>query len=139
MNIHIINGPNLNLVGQREPNTYGEESLRDACKVWRQTFPEVTLHCHFSNQEGDLIDWLHAHGFDADGIILNPGGYTHTSVALRDAVAAISSPVIEVHISNPQSREAFRHQSLIASVAKGTISGLGLAGYELALRWFAEQ
>lgn len=136
MNLLIANGPNLSLVGQREPGVYGTESLAESLEDCRSAYPDVNFHILFSNQEGDLVDALHAHGFSADGIILNPGGYTHTSVALRDAVAAIKSPVIEVHISNPQAREPFRHISLIAPVALGTISGLGIGGYRLAIDWF---
>lgn len=139
MKILILNGPNLSLVGEREPLIYGGVGLKAACHAWAEEFSPAIIQSIFSNHEGELIDALHKCGFDHDGIILNPGGYTHTSVALRDAVAAIRTPVIEVHISNPSSRESFRHISLISPVARGTISGLGLMGYRLAIQWLLAQ
>lgn len=139
MKILIANGPNLNLVGKREQNIYGEVSLDEFLKALQSRHSEVQITLLFSNHEGELIDALHAHGFNSDGIILNPGGLTHTSVALRDAVAAIKTPVVEVHISNPEARESFRHKSLISAVCQGKIAGLGLVGYELALDYFLTQ
>lgn len=139
MNLLIANGPNLSLVGLREPGIYGAQPLKELLQRWQSDFPGVTFHNVFTNQEGELIDALHQYGFSADGIILNPGGFTHTSVALRDAVAAISSPVIEVHISNPHAREPFRHVSLISPVVQGSISGLGIDGYRLAMEWFVQR
>lgn len=136
MNLLIANGPNLSLVGQREPEVYGIQSLPETLEQLQSDFPSMNIDTLFTNHEGELIDALHAHGFSAQGIILNPGGFTHTSVALRDAVSAISTPVIEVHISNPHAREHFRHVSLISPVVQGTISGLGVSGYRLAIEWF---
>lgn len=133
MNIIIINGPNLNLLGKREPSVYGSQSFEDYFDLLVKRFPDVTLSWYQSNVEGELINKLHETGFTADGIILNAGGYTHTSVALSDAVAAISAPVIEVHISNIFAREEYRHISLLSKHCKGIISGLGLQGYQLAL------
>ena len=139
MKILVINGPNLNLLGTREKSIYGEQSFEEFFAALKKQYPEAALSYYQSNVEGELINKLHEVGFDHDGIILNPGGYTHTSVALRDAVAAIRTPVIEVHISNPSSRESFRHISLISPVARGTISGLGLMGYRLAIQWLLAQ
>lgn len=136
MKIAIINGPNLNLLGKREPGIYGAESFETFYAALQQQFPSVTFSYFQSNIEGALIDALQQEGFSADGIILNPGGYTHTSVAIGDAIAAITTPVIEVHISNVHAREDFRKISHISAKAKGTIAGLGLKGYELAVRWF---
>lgn len=136
MKILIANGPNLNLVGKREPGIYGDASLDEFLKALQLQNPDSQIELLFSNHEGELIDALHAHGFDSDGIILNPGGLTHTSVALRDAVTAIKTPVVEVHISHPEARESFRHKSLISGVCAGKISGLGLEGYRLALEFF---
>ena len=136
MKILIANGPNLNLVGKREPGIYGNVSLEEFLTALKSLHPDSHIEILFSNHEGELIDAVHAHGFDSDGIILNPGGLTHTSVALRDAVAAIKTPVVEVHISNPEARESFRHKSLISGVCAGKISGLGLEGYRLALEFF---
>jgi 3-dehydroquinate dehydratase-2 len=133
MKIAILNGPNLNLLGKREPAVYGHQTFEEYLSVLRNRYPAVTMHYYQSNVEGELINELQQQGFDVDGIIFNPGGYTHTSVALRDAVAAIPAPVIEVHISNVHAREDFRQVSYISGVAKGTICGLGLQGYELAL------
>jgi 3-dehydroquinate dehydratase-2 len=135
MQIAIINGPNLNLLGKREPGIYGNESFETYLTELKSKYPEVVFHYYQSNVEGELINFLHEVGFTADGIIMNPGGYTHTSVALGDAVAAIQSPVIEVHISNTAAREEFRHISHVSAKCKGTIIGLGLKGYELALQY----
>ena len=134
--IFVLNGPNLNLLGSREPEIYGSETLDDIAGQLTQRADElgVAIDVRQSNHEGHLIDWLHeAAAAGARAVILNAGGYTHTSVALRDAVAAISIPVIEVHLSNPAARELFRHQSLLSAVCKGTITGLGARGYCLAL------
>lgn len=134
MALHIVNGPNLNLLGQREPEKYGHASFEAYLESLRATFPELEL-CHYqSNVEGELINHLHDVGFSSDGIVLNAGGYTHTSVALRDAVAAIPAPVIEVHITNIHAREEFRHTSLLSPVCRGVICGLGLEGYAAAIR-----
>jgi 3-dehydroquinate dehydratase-2 len=132
----IINGPNLNLLGQRETGIYGNLGFDEFFKQLKNRFGTVTLSYFQSNVEGELINKLHEVGFDYDGIILNAGGYTHTSVALRDAIAAIKTPVIEVHISNVFAREEFRHQSLIAPKCKGSISGFGLDSYRLAIESF---
>lgn len=134
--IVIINGPNLNLLGQREPEVYGTEGFDSFFDSLRQRFPEVELIYFQSNVEGELINALQQYGFQSDGIILNPGGYTHTSVAIGDAVAAIKTSVIEVHISNIHAREEFRKISHVSAKAKGTIAGLGLDGYTLALHYF---
>ena len=134
--IFVLNGPNLNLLGSREPEIYGRESLDDIASSLTDhaTILGVELDIRQSNHEGHLIDWLHEADRDgASAVILNAGGYSHTSVAIRDAVAAITVPVIEVHLSNPAARESFRRRSLIAAVAKGTIQGFGAAGYILAL------
>lgn len=135
-NISIINGPNLNLLGIREPDVYGNETFSSFFQSLQLKYPQVSLKYYQSNIEGELINFLHDVGFTASGIIFNPGGYTHTSVALRDAIAAINSPVIEVHISNIAAREEFRQVSLLAPKCVGSISGLGLKGYELALQYF---
>ena len=132
--VHIVNGPNLNLLGQREPDKYGHTSFEAYFESLRAAFPEVQLSYFQSNVEGELIDHLHAIGFGGGGIALNAGGYTHTSVALRDAVASIEAPVVEVHITNVHAREAFRHVSLLSPVCQGVICGLGLAGYAAAVR-----
>lgn len=134
MRILIINGPNLNLLGRREPHIYGSESFEDFFEMLKAQFPEVQLEYYQSNIEGELIDKLQQEGFSCAGIILNAGGYTHTSVAIGDAVAAISSPVLEVHISNIFAREEYRHVSLLSKHCVGMICGLGLNGYELAIR-----
>lgn len=136
MRILIINGPNLNLLGKREPSIYGDNSFEYYLEVLRKRYPNVSIDYYQSNVEGLLIDKLHADGFDVDGIILNAGAYTHTSIALHDAIKAISSPVIEVHISNVYSREPFRHKSMIAPACKGTIAGFGLDSYRLAVESF---
>lgn len=139
MKIAIINGPNLNLLGKREPEVYGNTNFEDFYKELVKEFADVELHYFQSNVEGELINELQQLGFDHDGIILNPGGYTHTSVALGDAIAAIKTPVIEVHISNVQAREDFRKISHVSAKCKGTISGLGLNGYKLALQYFMNE
>jgi 3-dehydroquinate dehydratase-2 len=134
--IFVLNGPNLNLLGVREPEVYGRDTLDDIAATLTARADElgVTLDIRQSNHEGHLIDWLNeAREAGAKAVLLNPGGYTHTSVALRDAVAAIGVPVIEVHLSNPQARESFRRRSLISGVAKGTIAGFGALSYVLAL------
>jgi 3-dehydroquinate dehydratase-2 len=134
--VYILNGPNLNLLGTREPGTYGRATLQDIEQLCRDTAQRHGFDVDFrqSNHEGDLIDWIHeADAEDAAGIILNAGAFTHTSIALRDAIAAVSLPVIEVHISNIFAREAFRHVSQIAPVAKGTLCGFGIMGYALAI------
>lgn len=136
MKLMIINGPNLNLLGVREPEVYGNEGFNNFLEHCRTKYANIHLDYFQSNIEGELIDAIQKTGFTYDGIILNPGGYTHTSVAIGDAVAAINAPVIEVHISNIQAREEFRKLSYISSKAKGTIAGLGLRGYELAIEFF---
>lgn len=133
MVIHIINGPNLNLVGKREPEVYGNRSLDQYLQELIEKFPQHTIDVYQSNIEGEIVDRLQQVGFDDCGIVLNAGGYTHTSVAIADAVAAITAPVVEVHISNIYSREPFRHKSLLSPVCKGIIAGFGLDSYRLAL------
>ncbi len=137
MTIHIINGPNLNLVGKREPEVYGNRSLDQYLDELMEQFPQHAIDVYQSNIEGEIVDRLQQVGFEeGSGIILNAGGYTHTSVAIADAVAAITAPVIEVHISNIYSREPFRHKSLLSPVCKGIIAGFGLDSYRLALHSF---
>ena len=131
--IEIINGPNLNLLGRREPGVYGSRSFNEYYDELRQRYPDVQFDYFQSNSEGELIDRLHAVGFTADGIILNAGAYTHTSVALHDAIRAITTPVIEVHISNVHQREEFRHHSFISAACRGVICGFGLDSYRLAV------
>jgi len=131
--IQIINGPNLNLLGRREPAVYGSLGFETYLKQLRASFPDVDIRYFQSNTEGALIDMIHEAGFSVDGIILNAGGYTHTSVALHDAIRSVDAPVIEVHISNVHAREAFRHQSLISAACKGVIAGFGLDSYRLAI------
>jgi len=134
--IIIINGPNLNLLGKREPEIYGSESFEVYFKSLKENFPDLELDYYQSNIEGQLIDKLHEVGFSYDGIVLNAAAYTHTSVGIGDAVKGISTPVIEVHISNTYNREEFRHQSFISPNAKGVILGFGLKSYSLALQSF---
>lgn len=134
MHFAIVNGPNLNLLGVRETSIYGEQGFDSYLSELRALFPQHRIDYFQSNVEGELINNLHELGFNCDGIVLNAGAYTHTSVAIGDAVKAIKSPLIEVHISNIYSRESFRHHSFIAPNAKGCIVGLGLKGYELALQ-----
>lgn len=136
MKIAIINGPNLNLIGKREPGIYGIESFDNYLQQLKDRFNTVDISYYQSNVEGELINEIQRVGFDHDGIILNPGGYTHTSVAIADAIAAVTTPVIEVHISNIFGREDFRKQSHVSAKAVGVISGLGLEVYELALSYF---
>lgn len=136
MNICVINGPNLNLLGKRETAVYGTTDFETYFESLKAKYPHVSLDYFQSNVEGELINQLHNKGFSTDGIILNAGGYTHTSVALSDAVAAIKTPVIEVHISNIFAREDYRHISILSKNCKGVICGLGLEVYELALIYF---
>ena len=138
MKILIINGPNLNLLGRREPDIYGHASFDDYLQQLRQRYPEVELHYYQSNVEGLLIDEMQRVGFHFDGIVLNAGAYTHTSVALHDCIRAITCPVIEVHISNVHQRETFRHTSLISAACKGVICGFGLDSYRLAVEALLE-
>ncbi|OYW80395.1 MAG: 3-dehydroquinate dehydratase [Sphingobacteriia bacterium 28-36-52] len=138
MKIAIINGPNLNLLGKREPDIYGNLSFESFFEALQTKFPTIQLVYFQSNVEGELIDALQLHGFDANGIIINPGGYTHTSVAIGDAIASIPAKVIEVHISNIHAREDFRKLSHVSAKAVGTIAGLGLLGYSLAIEWFIQ-
>lgn len=139
MHISIINGPNLNLLGKRETDIYGNKPFDQYFQELQVLFPNVMLHYYQSNVEGELVNELQRVGFSHDGIIINPGGYSHTSVAIGDAIAAITTKVIEVHISNIDGREAFRQLSHVSAKAVGTISGLGLKGYELAVRWFLRE
>ncbi|TLU94473.1 type II 3-dehydroquinate dehydratase [Dyadobacter sediminis] len=132
----ILNGPNLNLLGKREPGVYGNQSFEDYFETLKNLFPETELIYFQSNHEGALIDKIHETGFSFDGIIINAGGYTHTSVALADALSAVITPAVEVHISNIHAREPFRHHSYLTSRCKGMICGLGLKGYEMAIRYF---
>jgi 3-dehydroquinate dehydratase II len=134
MKIIIINGPNLNLLGKREVSIYGNNSFEEYLSQLKQKFPGASLEYFQSNHEGELIDKLHEVGFSYEGIILNAGAYTHTSIAMADAIKGIETPVIEVHISNTHARESFRHQSLLSANAKGVILGFGLDSYELALQ-----
>ncbi len=136
MQIAIINGPNLNLLGTREPAIYGSQTFEQYFEELKALFPQVIFNYFQSNIEGELINEVQRVGFAYDGIILNPGGYTHTSVALGDAIAAIITPVVEVHISNVFGREDFRKLSHVSAKAKGVISGLGLKGYALAVNYF---
>ena len=133
MKIQIINGPNLNLLGVREPGIYGSESFEDYLPELRRLFPDMEIDYYQSNVEGELIDKLQEVGFSADGIVLNAGAYTHTSVALYDCIRAIKSPVVEVHISNVHQREEFRRHSFISPACKGVICGFGLDSYRLAI------
>ncbi|MBB1151220.1 type II 3-dehydroquinate dehydratase [Myroides sp. NP-2] len=136
MKILILNGPNLNLLGKREPSIYGDTSFEEYFEQLKAMFPALELDYFQSNSEGRLLDKIHEVGFSYSGIVINAGAYTHTSIALRDAIAAISTPVIEVHISNTHGREDFRKESKLAAVCRGVILGFGLKSYELALRAF---
>ena len=136
MKVIIINGPNLNLLGKRETDIYGNQSFEQYFQTLQGKYPDISLSHFQSNDEGALIDKLHEVGFEYDGIVVNFGGYTHTSVALADAISAINTPVVEVHISNIHAREAFREKTLTGSRCKGIISGLGLKGYDLAINYF---
>ncbi|HNY52893.1 MAG TPA: type II 3-dehydroquinate dehydratase [Bacteroidales bacterium] len=138
MKVQIINGPNLNLLGKREPGKYGSESFEERLEKLRKLFPEVSIDYFQSNVEGEIINRIHETGFSYDGIVINPGAYTHTSVAIADAVAAVKSPVIEVHITNIATREEFRHNSLVGRYCAGSIVGLGLDGYRLAIEALKE-
>ena len=138
MKIAIINGPNLNLLGKREVDIYGTETFDDFFKSLQDKYPDHEISYYQSNVEGELIDEIQRVGFSYDGIIINPGGYTHTSVAIGDTIAAVTTPVIEVHISNIFGREEFRKLSYVSGKSKGVISGLGLKGYALALEYFFE-
>ncbi len=131
--ITIINGPNLNLLGKREPEIYGSTSFEEALLKWQKLYQGTEIHYQQSNIEGELVNYIQEAGFEGTGIVLNAGAYTHTSVAIGDAVAAISRPVIEVHISNVYAREEFRHKSFISPHASGIIIGMGLNGYKLAI------
>lgn len=133
MRIQIINGPNINLLGKREPSVYGAVSFEDYLVTLRNLYPQVKISYYQSNVEGEMINKLHEIGFDYDGIVLNAGAYTHTSIALMDAIRAIHTPVIEVHISNVHKREEFRHKSMISCACLGVICGFGLDSYRLGI------
>jgi len=139
MKLIIINGPNLNLLGIREKEIYGETSFEEYLSTLKSKFKDIELEFFQSNHEGELIEKIQEVGFSYEGIIINAGGFTHTSVALRDAIASVSSPAIEVHISNILNREDFRKKSFLSDVCKGIISGLGLKGYEFAIDYFLSQ
>lgn len=138
MQISIVNGPNLNLLGVREKSIYGSQSFESYFEEMKQAFPSVDLQYFQSNHEGELLDYLHKIGFSYKGVVLNAGAFTHTSVALADAIAAIETPVVEVHISNIYAREAFRHHSYLTKNCAGIISGLGLAGYKLGVQYLLD-
>ncbi len=139
MKIAIINGPNLNLLGKREPEVYGSLTFEQYLETLRTQFPDVQIDYFQNNVEGEIVNHLHSVGFSYDGILLNAGAYTHTSVAIRDAIAGIKTPVVEIHISNIYAREEFRHTSLTAAKAVGVICGLGMKGYALGVRFFLEK
>lgn len=139
MKLLIINGPNLNLLGTREPGIYGDQSFEAFLKKLRKHFPDVSIEYYQSNIEGEIINAIHNAGFLYDGIIMNAGGYTHTSVAIADAVKAIKTPVVEVHISNTYAREPFRHISYLAASVKGVIIGFGMESYRLAVESFVNK
>lgn len=139
MKIQIVNGPNLNLLGKRETSIYGNKSFEEFFEDLKKRFPSVSLHYYQSNVEGEIINKLHEIGFEFDGIILNAGAYTHTSVAIHDAIGGIKSPVIEVHISNVYGREEFRHKSLITSKCVGLLTGFGLEGYAMAISYLTNR
>jgi len=136
--ILIINGPNLNLLGKREPHIYGSRTFVDYLETVEAQFPDVQLRYFQSNHEGELLDKIHELGFTVDGIVINAGALTHTSIALADALLAVTAPAVEVHISNVHARETFRHHSYLSAVCKGVIVGLGLTGYELAIRYLID-
>ncbi len=138
MKILLINGPNLNLLGKREKNIYGDLSFDDYFKTLQNAYPQHDLMYYQSNIEGEIVNKIHEFGFDHDGIIINAGAYTHTSVAIRDAIAGITTPVVEVHISNILTRESFRHESIIGPVCVGSIMGFGLNSYRLGLESFRQ-
>lgn len=139
MKILIINGPNLNLLGKREPEIYGSQSFEDYFEILKKKFSEINLEYFQSNHEGEIIDKIHEVGFSYDGIVLNAGGLTHTSVSLADAIGGVKTPVVEVHISNIHAREEFRKHSFLTPKCKGIISGLGIEGYSLAVQWFVSK
>ncbi|RRD00251.1 type II 3-dehydroquinate dehydratase [Prevotella sp. OH937_COT-195] len=139
MKILILNGPNLNLLGKREPEVYGNEDMETCLQTLRARFPQIQIDYYQSNVEGKLIDKMQEAGFTYDGIVLNAGGYTHTSVALHDCIRAVKSPVVEVHVSNIYAREEFRQRSIISPACKGVICGFGMAGYRLALEALADK
>ncbi len=139
MHIIIINGPNLNLLGKRQPEIYGSLSFEEYIIDLRNKYSDHLITYHQSNHEGTLIDWLHQYGFTADGIIINAGGYTHTSIAIADAITSITTPVIEVHISDIKKREEFRHHSFLEAVCVHSIMGKGLDGYEESLAYFVNK
>lgn len=136
MKIIIINGPNLNLLGKRETNIYGSESFEVYFETLKKSFPDIEFLYYQSNIEGEIVNKIHEFGFNSDGIIINAGAYTHTSVAIRDAIAGVKTTVVEVHISNTLTREDFRHQSIIGPVCRGCIMGFGLESYRLAVQSF---
>ena len=136
MKIQIINGPNLNLLGKRETSIYGDQSFDQFLETLKERFPQIELHYYQSNVEGELVNKLQEVGFSFDGIVINAGAYTHTSVAIHDAIGGITTPVVEVHISNIHARETFRHTSLITSKCAGMLTGFGLEGYAMALNYF---
>jgi 3-dehydroquinate dehydratase-2 len=136
MALLIINGPNLNLLGKREKNIYGSQSFDEYLVELQSKYPTLQLDYFQSNSESEIIDKIHEVGFDIEGIIINAGAFTHTSVAIRDAIAGVTSPVVEVHISNVHAREEFRHNSYLSAVCKGVIVGFGLDGYRLAVEHF---
>lgn len=139
MRILIINGPNINLLGKREPSIYGSRGFEEYLTELQQKYAEIEIEYYQSNVEGELINKIHEYGFRIDGIILNAGAYTHTSIAIHDAIRAITAPVVEVHISNVHARESFRHTSMIAAACRGVICGFGLNSYRLALEAFIEE
>ena len=139
MRLIIINGPNLNLLGIREKEIYGDQSFEDFYKSLKEKYKNVSIEYYQSNHEGELIEKIQEIGFKYDGIIINGGGFTHTSIALRDAISSIKCPAVEVHISNILSREEFRKNSYLSDVCQGIISGLGLSGYEYAIQYFISQ
>ena len=138
MDIRIINGPNLNLLGKREKSVYGDASFESYLETLRARYPHHTIHYYQSNVEGELINQIHACGFSPVGIVLNAGAYTHTSIALSDAIRAVPAPVVEVHISNIHAREPYRHVSMIAAACRGSIAGFGLDSYRLAVEALLE-
>jgi 3-dehydroquinate dehydratase II len=136
LKIIIINGPNLNLLGKREPEIYGSQSFEDFFETLVKKYPQLSLEYYQNNVEGELVNKIHQVGFSYDGILLNAGAYTHTSVAVSDAIAGVKTPVVEIHISNIYKREEFRHKSIISKECVGMIAGLGLDGYDLGLQYF---
>ncbi len=138
MKLLVLNGPNLNLLGKREPEIYGSQSFEDYFKQLKVKYPSIELTYFQSNSEGALVDKIHEVGFSYDGIVLNAGAYTHTSVAIADAISGITTPVVEVHISNVHKRESFRHNSFLSPVCKGVVLGFGLKSYDLAIESFRD-